>query len=136
MNFAILTALTVAVLTASPASARQHQHPTPAAPLPPDVAQPIQLYKAGLGTFTRKITTTSPEAQAFFDQGFQLMYAFAKREAIRSFREASKRDPGCAMCYWGEAWAWGPNLNEPMFAEQSGFAYAAAQKAVSLRATA
>src|SRR5688500_15217695 len=92
---------TVVLLAPAAASGQpQHQHPA----LPPDVAAPIELYKAGLGTFSRKISTSSAEAQAFFDQGFQLMYAFAKREAIRSFREASKRDPTCAMCYWGEAW--------------------------------
>ena len=43
-----------------------------------------------------------------------MMYAFAKPEAVRSFREAWKRDPDCAICYWGEAWAWGSYLNAPM----------------------
>jgi len=42
----------------------------------------------------------NPEAQAYFDQGFQLMYAFGKLDAARSFREAEKRDPDCAICYW------------------------------------
>jgi tetratricopeptide (TPR) repeat protein len=64
------------------------------------------------------------------------MYSFGRREAIRSFREAWKRDPGCGMCYWGEAWAWGPNLNESMSPEQSRFAYEAIQKAVALKSTA
>ena len=45
-------------------------------------------------------------------RGFRLMYSFAKYEAVRSFREAWKRDPDCAICYWGEAWAWGSNLNQ------------------------
>ena len=40
-----------------------------------------------------------------------MMYSFAKPEAVRSFREAWKRDPDCAICYWGEAWAWGSYLN-------------------------
>ena len=62
-----------------------------------------------------------------------MMYAFAKLDAVRSFREAWKRDPDCAICYWGEAWAWGSYLNGPMSAEQSPFAYAAAQKALALR---
>ena len=51
---------------------------------------------------------------------------------MRSFREAWKRDPDCAICYWGEGWAWGSYLNGPMSAEQSPFAYAATQKAISL----
>ncbi len=75
--------------------------------------QPIDLFKNGLGTFTRPISSSNKEAQAFFDQGFQMMYAFAKPEAIRSFREAWKRDANCAICYWGEAWAWGSYLNAP-----------------------
>ena len=95
--------------------------------------EPIQLYTTGLGTFTKPMSSTNREAQAFFDQGFQMMYAFAKPEAIRSFREAWKRDPQCAICYWGEAWAWGSYLNGPMGDEESPHAYAAAQKALSLK---
>jgi len=98
--------------------------------------EPIQLYKTGLGTFSRPISSTNKDAQAFFDQGFQMMFAFAKAEAVRSFRESWKRDPECAICYWGEAWAWGSYLNAPMNAEEAPHAYAAAQKAVSLRSRA
>ena len=87
--------------------------------------EPIQIFKTGLGTFTRPISSTNKEAQAFFDQGFQMMYSFAKPEAVRSFREAWKRDPDCAICYWGEAWAWGSYLNAPMNAEEAPYAYAA-----------
>src|SRR6185503_18327180 len=88
---------------------------------------------SGLGPFHRPISSTNKEAQAFFDQGFQMEYAFARIDAIRSFREAWKRDPDCAICYWGEGWAWGSYLNGPMSADQSPFAYAATQKAMSLR---
>ena len=65
-----------------------------------------------------------------------MMYSFAKPEAVRSFREAWKRDPECAICYWGEAWAWGSYLNAPMNAEEAPHAYAAAQKALSLKSRA
>ena len=95
--------------------------------------EPIQIFKIGLGTFTKPMSSTSKEAQSFFDQGFQMMYAFAKPEAVRSFREAWKRDPDCAFCYWGEAWAWGSYLNAPMNAEEAPHAYAAEQKAQSLK---
>lgn len=105
-------------------------------PLPKYVSEPIQLYKTGLGPFTRRISSTNPEAQAYFDQGFQMMYAFAKLDAVRSFREAWKRDPNCAICYWGEGWAWGSYLNGPMLPEQAPFAYAASQKALALKASA
>jgi tetratricopeptide (TPR) repeat protein len=95
--------------------------------------QPIQFYKTGLGTFAKPISTKNAEAQAFFNQGFQMMYSFAKPEAVRSFREAWKRDPECAICYWGEAWAWGSYLNAPMTDAEAPHAFAAAQKAMALR---
>ncbi len=95
--------------------------------------EPIQIFATGLGTFTKPMSSTSKEAQSFFDQGFQMMYSFAKAEAVRSFREAWKRDSGCAICYWGEAWAWGSYLNAPMNAEEAPHAYAAVQKALALK---
>ena len=61
-----------------------------------------------------------------------MMYAFAKPEAVRSFRESWKRDPDCAICYWGEAWAWGSYLNAPMNGEEAPHAYEAIQKALTL----
>ncbi len=55
--------------------------------------EPIPIFKTGLGTFTRPMSSKDPEAQKYFDQGFQMMYSFAKPEAVRSFREAWKKDP-------------------------------------------
>ena len=72
------------------------------------------FYAEALGPLTRPITTTSAEAQKFFDQGMQMMYAFTPLRAARSFRQAQREDPNCAMCFWGEAWAWGPYLNGGM----------------------
>ncbi len=85
-----------------------------AADFPDSFDQPMALFSVGLGPLSRTVTTDVGEAQAFFDQGLQLMYAFTPEDAARSFREAQVRDPNCAMCYWGEAWAWGPYLNGPM----------------------
>ena len=102
--------------------------------LPHDFDEPIKLYKVGLGTFTRPISSKNPHAQAYFNQAFQLMYAFARVEAGRSFREAQKRDPDCAICYWGEAWVWGPYISEGRTAEHETRASAAIQKARSLAA--
>jgi hypothetical protein len=95
--------------------------------------EPIQFYKTGLGEFKKPITTKNQDAQAYFNQGFQMMYAFAKPEAVRSFRESWKRDGDCAICYWGEAWAWGSYLNAPMTPDEAPYAYAAIQKAESLK---
>src|SRR5579864_8965253 len=93
---------------------------------------PMPLFPKALGSFTRPISSPNPEAQAYFNQGFQLMYAFGKEDAARSFREAEKRDPNCAICYWGEAWAWGSYLNGPMRPDEAPHAYAAIQKALKL----
>jgi tetratricopeptide (TPR) repeat protein len=100
--------------------------------LPPGFDDPMPLYTVALGTFHRPISSSSAEAQAYFDQGFQMMYAFDKTDAIRSFREAGKRDPSCAICFWGEAWSWGSYLNAPMSAGEAPHAYAAIQHAVAL----
>ena len=65
----------------------------------------------GMGSHHHKITTGEPGAQRYFDQGLVLAFAFNHAEAIRSFKAAQKLDPSCAMCYWGEALATGPNIN-------------------------
>jgi len=67
----------------------------------------------GLGAYSRKITTNSPEAQAYFDQGLNLIYGFNHDEAVRAFAKAVELDPTCAICYWGAAEALGPNYNMP-----------------------
>jgi tetratricopeptide (TPR) repeat protein len=134
MRWVVRTAIVAGIVMTEVIGAQQQPHDP--GPLPPPVAQPIPLYSAGLGTHSRKISSSSADAQAYFNQGFQLMYAFGKHEAIRSFREAWKRDPGCAICYWGEAWAWGSNLNQVISVADAPFAYAAVQKAVSLKETA
>ena len=73
------------------------------AELPEIFSEAIPLYTKALGPFERPISSSNAEAQAYFNQGYQMMYAFAKIEAVRSFREAWKADTTCAICYWGEA---------------------------------
>lgn len=88
----------------------------------------IPLYD-DLGTHHRRVSTRSPEAQAYFDQGLRLQYAFNHPEAIQSYQEALRRDPDCAMCWWGIALAAGPNINGPMSPEAGRQAYAAIREA-------
>jgi tetratricopeptide (TPR) repeat protein len=68
----------------------------------------------GLGGAHFPITTTSQEAQRYFDQGLGFAYGFNHAAAIAAFREAQRLDPQCALCFWGEAMAHGPNINAPM----------------------
>ncbi|HAC58283.1 tetratricopeptide repeat protein [Parvibaculum sp.] len=86
----------------------------------------------GLGKRTVPITTASAEAQTYFDQGFAFLYGFNHWEAIRSFQQAQELDPGCAMCYWGEAKARGPNINAPMDKGEEHPALTAVKRAVAL----
>ncbi len=78
-----------------------------------------------VGALHHEITTSSPDAQRYFDQGLRLSYAFNHAEAIRAFRQAAAIDPGCAMCYWGIAFALGPNINAPITPEAAKEAYTA-----------
>ena len=67
-----------------------------------------------LGSLHHPITTTSEQAQRYFDQGLRFVYAFNHEEAIRSFEAAARQDPQAAMPYWGIALALGPNINSAM----------------------
>jgi len=83
-----------------------------------------------MGGHSRTITTDSPEAQAWFNQGLNWMYAFNHDEAIRSFAKAAEADPDCAMAWWGIAVCEGPNYNDPMMTEErSRAAWGALQEA-------
>ena len=65
----------------------------------------------GLGTYKHKVTTDSPQAQRYFNQGLAFYHGFNHGEAIRSFREAARLDLKCAMAHWGIALACGPHIN-------------------------
>jgi tetratricopeptide (TPR) repeat protein len=86
----------------------------------------------GLGTYTKKITTTSSEAQKYFNQGLAWFHGFHHAAAIRSFQEAARLDPESAMAHWGVALANGPHINVPMVpppaAEQAWQSITLAQK--------
>src|SRR5580658_109081 len=66
-----------------------------------------------LGTHSRPVTTSVPEAQAWFDRGLIWAYGFNHEEAVYCFEQALSADPDCAMAYWGVAYALGPNYNKP-----------------------
>ncbi|KAF1362839.1 TPR-like protein [Lizonia empirigonia] len=70
-------------------------------------------YQYNLGTYHRKVTTANAEAQVWFDRGLVWSYAFHQEESARCFERAIAEDPGCAMAYWGLAFALGPNYNKP-----------------------
>ena len=68
----------------------------------------------GLGSYSRTVTTKSPEARRYFNQGMGFVFGFNHGAAIRSFQEAGRLDPKCAMAHWGIALASGPHINYPL----------------------
>jgi tetratricopeptide (TPR) repeat protein len=74
------------------------------------VAAKEPLYD-GLGSYSRKITSNSAEAQRYFNQGFGFLQGFNHRAALRAFQQAAELDPKCAMAHWGIALACGPHIN-------------------------
>ena len=93
----------------------------------------------GMGDHTHPITTNNKYVQRYFDQGLTIDFAFNHAESARSFRAGQTLDPNCAMCFWGEALALGPNINvtsngSVIMADQERLAaYEAIQKALSLK---
>src|SRR5947207_4229545 len=65
----------------------------------------------GVGSYSRKVTTNSAEAQRYFDQGLGFLHGFNHRAALRAFQQAAELDPECAMAHWGVALACGPHIN-------------------------
>src|SRR5216684_1290670 len=100
----ILCALVAALCL--PVLAQEHEHAAPAK------GKAVTLM-SGLGNWRHPVSTTNAQAQAFFDQGLRLIYAFNHDEAARSFQHAAELDPKLAMAYWGVAEAVGPNYNDP-----------------------
>ena len=103
----------------------------PTLPTPRETPPPFMLEQ--LGDVRRVVSTSSPQAQAWFDQGFNLLYGFNHEGASMSFLEATKYDPECAMAWWGVACANGPNINDPMMSPyEESAAYTAANRALEL----
>ncbi len=118
--------LCIAALIAAPAAfAQDHPHPPPTG-----AATTAPLFD--LGAWRHPITTASPGAQRYFDQGLVLAYGFNHAQAIAAFSEAAKLDPNCAMVFWGIALAHGPNINFPMDSTADQPAWDALQQALAL----
>ncbi|HYC45233.1 MAG TPA: hypothetical protein VED01_07065 [Burkholderiales bacterium] len=131
----------VRLAQAAPDAPRKKSEISPAAPSAAQsvsTGAPVEdppLFE-GIGTRSLKITTSSALARKYFDQGYRLAWGFNHDEALRAFRKAQRLDPDCAMCFWGEAWALGPNINSPMDEKAIVPALAAIQNAQKLAARA
>ncbi len=99
----------------------------------------VPAYEYDLGRYSRPVSTSSPDAQAWFDRGLAWSYGFNHEEAVRCFQRAVDADPSCAMAHWGIAYAMGPNYNKDWIAfepdeliEMVALARAAVERAHSL----
>lgn len=116
----LIGATTALFVACSPGadSVQEHAHPHR------DDPGVVPLYD-NLGSHGHEITTTADETRAYFDQGLRLQYAFNHAEAIESYLVALSHDEECAMCWWGIALAYGPNINGEMDAASGTAAYEA-----------
>ncbi|MGO1117194.1 hypothetical protein ACTL6U_00685 [Rhodovibrionaceae bacterium A322] len=64
-----------------------------------------------LGAHTRSISTSSQEAQFWFNKGLNWCYGFNHEEGVACFLKALEHDPGCVMAHWGVAYGSGPFYN-------------------------
>lgn len=129
----LLSASCFALLVAS--CATQQKEPSDAAPTDPlattaGVTAPLL---EGIGPLQFPISTNVPLAQDYFNQALTLAFGFNHAEAVRSFKEAARRDATCGICWAGAALALGPNINAPMSAEAVEPAWQAIQTALALR---
>ena len=108
-----------------------HDHGMAMAPADSSAGGRTPIYD-NLGSYHMAVTTRSPVAQQYFDQGLRLTYGFNHDEAIKSYTEGIREDSTCAMCWWGIAYALGPNINLPMDTAAVRPAWAALQQAVKL----
>ena len=120
-----MAAATVAAAAADGAPPAAVAAAAPAAPEKPPLLD-------DLGSYHRPITTSSPAAQRYFDQGLRLLFAFYLEEAQRSFEEAARLDPACASCYWGAAMSLGPHINVPGMPDRTQAANRAVKRALAL----
>lgn len=100
--------------------------------VPASEGQTIPLYP-DLTRSPFPVSTRNTQARRYFSQGLLLTYGFNHAGAVRSFREAQRLDPNCAMCWWGEALALGPNINAPMDGRDQTAALGAMDRAMALR---
>lgn len=124
LEILVVVLVWVATVTCPAIGLAQHAAGKPAEPMP--------ALLEGLGAIEHKITCADPMAQAYFNQGLRLIYAFNHEEAVRAFRAAETIDPDCAMAQWGVALALGPNYNLAADSEKAEATITALRKAQQL----
>jgi tetratricopeptide (TPR) repeat protein len=129
----VLVIALLSVAAAGTLAAQEHEgHDHGTAAVTADSAPGRTPIYDNLGSYHVAITVGSPVAQQYFDQGLRLTYGFNHDEAVKSYAEGIGADSSCAMCWWGIAYALGPNINVPMDTAAVRPAWDALQHAVRL----
>ena len=105
---------------------------SPTAWLLTDSSMPTVPALTGWGNYSWKLGTKSDSARFYFNQGINMYYGFHIIESLASFQKSAQFDPGFALAYWGQALAYGPNINDAGYYIENPKAWPAIQKAVSL----
>jgi tetratricopeptide (TPR) repeat protein len=143
MRKTLVSGFALAVALAATAAAGTPQNPADAHALcaaPGDyvdaamLERPVPL-REGVGKVSQKVTTSSAEAQAFYDQGLAYLHSYVWIEAARSFHEAIRRDGKLAMAWMGLARAEQAMNRREATAEAIGKARSLSSGASGLEAT-
>ena len=129
----LLSPLATNGLAQTPAPSHKHYEKPPGYDQQAAPGAPLAPRLQNLGVHKFPVTTRSSRAQLFINQGINLAYGFNHAEAVRAFAEAARLDPDCAMAYWGQALALGPNINAAMNADDEPKAHELTQKAIALK---
>ena len=78
-----------------------HQGHQAGGPVPREILERPVTLRTGIGTLHEKVTTSSQEAQAFYNQGLAYVHSYVWMEGIRSFHQALRLDPNMAMAFLG-----------------------------------
>ena len=128
-SLVLLVAVFTLIYTATARATTDPQQDVASTTVPGQTAPRLQ----NLGEHRFPVTTQSARAQLFINQGLMLAYGFNHAEAHRSFAEAARLDPDCAMAYWGMALVLGPNINMTMNPENEPQAHALVKEALALK---
>lgn len=92
----------IASLGASMPCLAQHEcHMGQVGYVPREILEKPLPIRSGIGQVAEKVSTTSAEAQAFYQQGAAYLHSYVWVEAARSFNQALRLDPKLAMAWVG-----------------------------------
>ncbi|HVS30731.1 MAG TPA: hypothetical protein VMS98_04665 [Thermoanaerobaculia bacterium] len=101
MRTTLLLLLMATALHAQEPDGSCHAEGPPVGWVPQELMERSIPLRSGIGTVSERVTTSSPDAQKFYDQGLAYLHSYVWVEAARSFHEALRHDPKLAMAYVG-----------------------------------